>query len=82
MSSWPCSFSFAVLNKDIVILEPDNQEKSACGKSRFDVVVDLLTGSLLEFEKGFVPLEDETIFNRIQPILKNSCDSIRSLLEL
>ena len=62
MSSWPCSFRLLFLTKISWYLEPDNQEKSACGKSRFDVVVDLLTGSLLEFEKGFVPLEDETIF--------------------
>ena len=82
LTSWPCSFSFAVFNKDIMILEPDNQEKNACGRSKFNVVIDLLSGSLLEIEKGPVPLEDESIFSRIQPILNNSCELIRSLLEL
>ena len=65
-----------------MILEPDNHEKSACGKSKFNVVVDLFSGSIIEIDKGYLPVEDEVLFKQIQPILKTSCDSIRSLLEL
>ena len=65
-----------------MILEPDNHEKSASGKSKFNVVVDLFSGSIIEIDKGYLPVEDEVLFKQIQPILKTSCDSIRSLLEL
>lgn len=82
LASWPCSITFSSLNKDILILEPDSQEKSACGKSKVNFVIDLISGSLIEIEKGNFGLDDQTLFTQIQPIILNTRDQIRSLLEL
>lgn len=81
LNSWPCSFTFSAL-KDILLLEPDCQEKSACGKSKLNVVVDLISGSIIEIEKGVFSMDDDLIFAKIQPIIKDASASIRSLLEL
>lgn len=78
----PCSFTFSSINRDILIFEPDNQEKSACGKSKLNVVVDLFNGSLIEIEKESFSLDDGTLFTQIQPIINNACEQIRSLLDL
>ena len=82
LASWPCSITFSSLNKDVLILEPDGQEKSACGKYNVNFVVDLISGSLIEIEKGNFSLDDQTLFAQIQHIIMNACDHIRSLLEL
>lgn len=81
LNSWPFAFSFGAL-KDILLLAPDYQEKSACGKSKLNVVVDLITGSIIEVEKEAFAVDDEIIFSKIHPIINDASVSIRSLLEL
>lgn len=80
--SWPCSFTFSSLNREIMILEPDNKEKIACGKSNLNIIVDLFSGTIIEIEKENISLDDETLFNQAQPVIKNASETIRSLLEL
>ena len=80
--SWPCSFTFSSLNKEIIILEPDNQEKSACGKSKLSIILDLFSGTIIEIEKENINLDDETLFTQTQPVIKNASEIIRSLLDL
>ena len=82
LTSWPCSLNFAVLSKDILILEPDNQEKLACGKSKLSFTIDLLSGSFIEIEKGTTSLEDETIFAQVKPIMSATIEEIRASLLL
>jgi hypothetical protein len=79
--SWPCSFTFSSLNREIIILEPDNQERSACGKSKLNIIVDLLSGGIIEIEKEYFSLDDEILFTQAQPVIKNASETIRSLLE-
>ncbi len=82
LASWPCSFSFSALNNHILILEPDYHEKRACGTSSLNVIVDLMSGSIIEISKGSICVNDEIVFTKIQPILSSACDSVRNLLEL
>lgn len=77
---WPCSFTFGFIN-EIIVLEPDNDEQRACGKFYIRIILDLFSNSILEIIKGPVSLEDDKIFVQIQPILKNSCEKIRTLLD-
>lgn len=80
--SWPCSFTFSVLTKDHIFLEPDLEEKIACGKSILNIVVDILSGSIMEISKGTLCLADELLFSKIHPILFKAIESIQTLLEL
>ena len=76
--SWPLYLNFSVF-KDVIIFEPDNHEKSACGKSRFSIIVDLTSNDLIEVEKYYTDISDDEIFNRVGPVINAACDKVRVL---
>jgi exosome complex RNA-binding protein Rrp42 (RNase PH superfamily) len=81
LKSIPCSFLFAVLNRDIFMLSPDLHEKKACNGAFIRIILDLVTGSLLEIDKGQVCVPDNLLLSEILPIAKNSAAKLKYLLE-
>lgn len=82
LKSLPCSFYFAVLNKDIILLAPDHQERMACNGFGVKIVLDLISGSLIDVEKGQVCIHDDILLSKIVPIAKSSAEKLKILLEI
>lgn len=60
---------------------PSNEELAACGQSTCDVVVDLLSGTILETEKHAVYLEDAILFPRLGLAVKSLTEQLHGMMK-